>query len=666
MKLSLCLVIHNHQPVGNLHEALEQAVTRTYQPLLEVIEQHPGVSLSLHYSSALLEYFEQHHPGLLETIRTLVKRKQVELLGGAAFEPLLPLIPPQDTLGQLRHQTDHLQRLFKFNPRGAWLPEFAWEPTFPVLLSEAGLEFTLLDDTQLIGAGMPAPDLNAPVLTEHHGQHVKIVPVSAALRRQLPFMTVKELMRTLEEQRLEAFTEAKSTVSNGVLVTVALDAETFNNAAPRAEWLDDALGALEDAEDWLTTRTLSQALETHPASTRAYVPSSGSRQLALWTTKPETARKLERVQIAPELEPFVRGGSWRAFLTKYPEADHLLKRANRVSRKLHNTARVPEEAYLHLWRAQTGVPYWHGQQGGVYQNYLRSAAYSHLICAENLIEPRKYGWLEIEYDEQPGNGVADIIAESHTMNVYFSPAVGGMITELDDRRKAFNLIDTFTRQPEFDHPPGLVTDPHPRRALIDHFIGAESELSEFVAGTYLELGDFTNGRFEASKYRDRVTLIRDGFVRGPVGEPVPVEIKKAVQIIPKESRLEVEYRITNKGRVDIITRFGSEWGFGLLDDRSSQRYLTVNGSRAGKLGDTREHRNVQHASLMDEWLGLGIVFDFDGRDVLLWHHPIHSTEKIADTLERRYQSTVMLPLWDLDLPMGRSRRITYSLQLLEQ
>ncbi len=661
MKLSLCLVIHNHQPVGNLHEALEQAVTHSYQPLLETIKQHPSVSLSLHYSSALLEYFEQQHPDLLETIRTLVKRKQVELLGGAAYEPLLPLIPPRDALGQLRHQTNHLERLFQCRPGGAWLPEFAWEPTFPELLSEAGLGFTLLDDAQLIGAGVPAPDLNAPILTEHHGQHLRIVPVSATLRRQLPFMTVKELIQTLKKTA-----ESNSAVQDGVLVTAAIDAEAFNNATPRAGWLDDALSALEDAEDWLTPRTLSQALETHPARARAYVPSSGSRQLALWISPAEIARKLERVEIAPELEPFVRGGSWRAFLTKYPEADHLLKRAKRVSRKLHSTARVPEEAYLHLWRAQTGVPYWHGQQGGVYQNYLRSAAYSHLIRAENLIEPRKYGWLEIEYDQPSGDGVADLIAESHTMNVYFSPAVGGMITELDDRRKAFNLIDTFTRQPEFDHPPGLVTDPYPRRALIDHFIGAESNLPEFVAGTYLELGDFTNGRFEASKYRDRVTLIRDGFVRGPVGEPVPVEIKKAVRITPKESRLEVEYRITNKGRVDIITRFGSEWGFGLLDDRSSQRYLTVNGGRAGNLGETLEHRNVRHASLMDEWLGLEIIFDFDGRDALLWHHPIHSTEKIVDTLERRYQSTVMLPLWDLDLPMGRSRRITYSLQLLER
>jgi 4-alpha-glucanotransferase len=302
----------------------------------------------------------------------------------------------------------------------------------------------------------------------------------------------------------------------------------------------------------------------------------------------------------------------------------------------------------------------------VYRNFLRAQAYTNLIRAENAIEPRKYGWLEIEYADFNCDDVLDVIAESHTMNLYFNPAVGGMITEFDYRPKAWNLIDTFTRKPEFYHPEGATYDTYPRRALVDHFLGAESNLPEFAANTSLELGDFTTGAFEVSKYRDRVTLVRDGFVRGPIGEPVPVEVKKAVRIVHKESRLEIDYRITNKGDVDVITRFGSEWGFGMLSGSTKDRYAVVDGRKAGSLGEIAEHRTVRSASLVDEWLGLEIAFDFDGRDVLLWRHPIETLEKTGDHFEKRYQSTVLLPLWDLDLPAGRSRRITYGVRISER
>ena len=434
----------------------------------------------------------------------------------------------------------------------------------------------------------------------------------------------------------------------------------------RSGWFEKFLEAITAARDWLEASTLSSAIASFPPVQCAYLPSSSSKRLAKWTMPPDLARLLESAQVDAKLEPFVRGGSWRAFLTKYPEADHLSRRAARVSRKLQATARAPQEAHAHLWRAQTGVTYWHGTSGGVYRNFLRSAAYTNLINAENAIEPRKYAWLEIEYEDLDCDSALEVIAESHTMNVYWNPSAGGSITELDYRPRAFNLLDTFTRRPEYYHPEGATYDAYPRRALIDHFIGAESNLAEFAQNAYLELGDFTTGSFEASKYRDRVTLVRDGFVRGPIGEPVPVEVKKAVRVVHKESRLEIEYRIINKGDVDVITRFGSEWGFGLLSGASKDRYAVIDGRKAGPLAQIAEHRAVKTASLVDEWLGLEISFDFDGREVLLWRHPVETLEKIGDHFEKRYQSTVLLPLWDLDLPAGRSRRITYGVRISER
>lgn len=658
MKLTLALCFHHHQPVGNLTDAVDRAFEGAYLPLLASLESHQ-LNVSLHYSGALLERLEQL-PEALKSLRKLVQGGRVELLGGAMFEPLLPLVPRRDAVAQMRYQSELIERLFGVAPRGAWLAEFAWEPQFPTLICEAGLEYTVLDDAQCMAAGLEARQLVCAVRTEDQGRAVTILPASQEFIRLIPFASVPDVISRLRER-----------AKQGGLLTVALDAETLGGLdggpnAFRSGWFEKFFDALGKENDWLEPSTLSSAIASHLSIHCAYLPSSSSKRLAKWTMPPDLARVLENAQIDVKLEPFVRGGSWRAFLTKYPEADHLARRAARVSKKLQSTARAPQEAHLSLWRAQTGVTYWHGTSGGVYRNFLRSAAYKNLIDAENAIEPRKYAWLDIEYEDFDCDDAMEVIAESHTMNVYWNPSAGGSITELDYRPRAWNLLDTFTRRPEFYHPEGAIYDTYPRRALIDHFIGAESRLSEFAENAYLELGDFTTGSFEASKYRDRVTLVRDGFVRGPIGEPVPVEVKKAVRVVHKESRLEIEYRITNKGDVDVITRFGSEWGFGLLSGASKDRYAVVDGRRAGPLGQIAEHRAVKMASLVDEWLGLEIAFDFDGREVLLWRHPVETLEKIGDHFEKRYQSTVLLPLWDLDLPAGRSRRITYGLRISER
>ena len=600
---------------------MRAAFASSYEPLLRVLEKH-HVPINLHYSGALLEWFAANEPSFLKRIAKLLET-QSEFLGGPVYAPLLPLISRADAVGQLRMLSDDCEALFGLRPRGAWLPEFAWEPWIPAALDEAELEFTLLDAAQFVSAGLELSSLTGPFSSEFEGQVTRVFPVSSMLPN------IKDMAEL-----------------SGFLVC-ALSAET-PGCADRLEQFLSGLKSQKAVE----LITLSSALEQFPPRGAVYLPSSQSPELGLWTA------------LEPRKDAPVRGGSWRSFMTKYPEVNHLVKRAARVSRELHEAARAPESAWRSLYRAQCGNAYWHGARGGVFENYLRSAVFKNLIEASNALEPRKYGWLEIEYEDFDADGIDEVIAESNTLGLFFKPDQGGTLTELHHRGRAFNLLDTLSRRPEPDMPKTAILDSYSRRALIDHFIGAESGFAEFEDGTYLELGDFVTGSFEPSKYRDRVTMTRSGFVRGPVGEPVPVELKKAVQIHAKESRLEIEYRIANLGTVDIITRFGSEWNFAMLAD-APERGVFVAERRTAGVGNRLGHRDISSLSLRDDWLGLEVHFEF-GREVLVWQHPILSQElNLAGEFEQKYQSTLIMPLWDLDLPHGRSRRITYSLTLRE-
>jgi len=49
-RISLALAIHNHQPVGNFGWVLDEVFEGAYLPMVDALERHPTVRLSLHYT----------------------------------------------------------------------------------------------------------------------------------------------------------------------------------------------------------------------------------------------------------------------------------------------------------------------------------------------------------------------------------------------------------------------------------------------------------------------------------------------------------------------------------------------------------------------------------------------------------------------------------------
>ncbi len=135
-RISLALAIHNHQPVGNFGWVFAETYDQAYLPMLEALERHPGVHLSLHYTGPLLEWLRAERPDFIDRLRALVAREQVEILGGGYYEPVLVSLPLRDRVGQLIRMGDELEALFGHRPSGAWLAERVWEPDLPA----AGIE----------------------------------------------------------------------------------------------------------------------------------------------------------------------------------------------------------------------------------------------------------------------------------------------------------------------------------------------------------------------------------------------------------------------------------------------------------------------------------------------------------------------------------------------
>jgi predicted glycosyl hydrolase (DUF1957 family) len=63
----------------------------------------------------------------------------VEILGGGFYEPMMPLIPLQDKIGQIELLTTYLRKQFGKRPQGCWLPALAWEQNMVSFLSACGM-----------------------------------------------------------------------------------------------------------------------------------------------------------------------------------------------------------------------------------------------------------------------------------------------------------------------------------------------------------------------------------------------------------------------------------------------------------------------------------------------------------------------------------------------
>ena len=197
--MNLVLAFHNHQPVGQLPWLIEEACDSAYAPFLDALEKHPQVRVALHFTGPLLDWLETHRPQLLQQLRVLANRNQIEILGGAFYEPILALWPLHDQLAQLEKMSARLEELFGKTPRGAWLAERVWEPQLTQILPRGGARFTFIDDNAFRAAGVfgaietlyraeDARDLNGE-------NALRFFPIHSELRELLPW---KEPARAID------------------------------------------------------------------------------------------------------------------------------------------------------------------------------------------------------------------------------------------------------------------------------------------------------------------------------------------------------------------------------------------------------------------------------------------------------------------------------------
>ncbi|MDX1948805.1 MAG: alpha-amylase/4-alpha-glucanotransferase domain-containing protein [Pirellulaceae bacterium] len=682
--IRLCLVLHNHQPVGNFDGVFEQAYQDSYLPFLDVFESYRDLVISLHTSGPLMDWLDERHPEYVDRVARLVAAGRIEIVGGPYYEPIMTMIPPRDRVGQITTYSRWLENRLGAKVQGMWMPERVWEASLTADLAAAGMKYTVLDDFHFKNAGLIDEQLYSYYITEDDGRTLSIFPGSEPLRYTIPF---QEPHATIDYLRGIAEKHPHSVLVFGD------DGEKFGTWPETKKhvyehgWLRRFFDALVANRSWLQTTTLAEATASVPPAGKVYLPDCSYREMTEWALPVNQQveydhlyHELEHDPRWPRIKRFFQGGFWRNFKVKYPEANEMYARMMMVSKRVAQAEKdgAAGESFNHarqaLYRGQCNCPYWHGAFGGIYLPHLRNAIYNQLIAADNLIDQatgKTGSYVEATVDDFNFDARPEVRLAGDKLIALLAPASGGMMYELDVRSICHNLLASLARRPESYHrkviagpsnqngnvasihdrvifkqaglDERLQYDPAPRKSLLDHFFELGATRDQVHRGEANELGDFIQAAYE-SKIRRAADRIQVQLSRlGRVGDR-EIRVTKGITLAAGSPTLEITYLLENVP-TDLPLHFGVELNFAGLPSGADDRYFhDLAGQRLGQLGTQLDLHDVESLGMVDEWLGIDVSLKIN-RPTSLWTFPIETVSQSEGGFELVHQSVVAIPHW---------------------
>ena len=703
-KVRFVLALHNHQPVGNFGEVFAAAFDDSYDPFLEVAADFPELRFSLHTSGPLMEWLAENRPGYVERLRGMVAGGQVEILGGAFYEPILPMIPSRDRVGQIVGYSAYLHELLGADVRGMWLAERVWEQALVGDLADAGVEYLILDDHHFARAGLDADALHGSYMTEDQGRILRVWPGSEKVRYTVPFREPHETIDHLGR----IYDSWPHWGAGGPVVVFGDDGEKFGSwpetnehvygSGPddRGGWLRRFLELLKDNLHWIDVCTLAQATDATPPLGRVYLPTCSYREMTEWALP---ADRLERHQDAVErldergdaqTKRLLGGGDWRNFKVKYPETNAMYARMMQVSERLRRVcsgdpqrrsdARA-DAARTALYRGQCNCAYWHGSFGGLYLPHLRGEVYRQLILADNHLRELDSDDTELAAADFDFDGFDELRLPCGDSTLFLAPARGGTVTEWDYHPVPLNLAAGLTRRKEAYHRriaaaaagkgatasdgsvvklkqadigDSLHYDRYPRRSLVDLFLSPDATAADFRGQTVKLRTDFADVPYELElpgpdSEHPFVTLSREG----PVWD-VPLTVWKGIDTRSGEpGRCDFKYAIDKPDAAELT--FAVEFNFAGLATGEG-RFLTLDGGTPHGLDEEFDGAG-ETLTLRDEWLGVQVaLWDLDGPGLNCWVQPVRTVSGSEGGIELVHQSVSVALWWKLEAGAEQSRR----------
>lgn len=590
-RIILILGSHAHIPSGASDSEFEFIYENKLRPFVTNLYRYSKIQAVLHYSGVFLYWIERNHPEFFMLIEDMVARKQAEILSGGFYEPVFPIIPLQDRIGQIEFLTTYLRKHFGKRPLGCWLPAFVWEPHLVSSLAASDIQFTFLSQRQFELAGLQG---FYPCISEDQGKIIIVFPVSLSVGDALASNSFSQV-----------FTELKNKIGD-------------KQESIFAVFPDKPFCNTEEAQDSAWNRffeeiSLSENLIELSLPSRI-IKSSNIRNKASF----------------PNSSMFEDNYSPRRFLIDNCEAAGIYSKmifTNVLIGQLKGDKSRKLSAREELWKAQDSSLFIPG--AGTKRSEIRKAAYSSLLRAEKLSHEKGVNVTSLVQYDFNLDGTQEFLLQDAEINCYIQLRGAGII-ELDYLPMNWNFLDCGCNE-------GLR-----RTAFADILAPLQKNITDITKvseGTRLCF----NEEYE-SLSQDRKG--KSCFKLSALESPVPfasIEIEKSFLLV--KDILTVSYNLVNSGGNTEKFIFAPLVNFSFIgpgDDCIRCFTFDNNGKESPAQSVLENIRSIKILDIKNEiQILLGSEKTFTG---CIGH----------DYYENYYQATCIQPLFEITLNNGES------------
>jgi len=610
-RIKLSFGTYNSQPVGSTDKQLETVYKNSYRPFLKLLYAYPKIKAALHYSGVLLEWFNEKHPEIISLLNEMVKRRQIELIGGPFYNPILSIIPNKDRISQIEYLTTYIRKHFGKRPRGCWIPEKIWEPTLSSNIKNSGMEYTFLDEELFRKAGIEKSKINRVYITEDQGRHIHVFPINKEFSED--FNNPEEMIESMINKSFSQESDVYTMMIDG-------DSNSAVEACNEGGWFEKLFILLTEHTKRIQTINPGRYIRTLGAVKKIYFPCTTNDRY------------------------------FRQNFSKYVESNLLYSKMmymNTLASQVKRDKVRKKNAREEIMMSQCNAPYWHKDISGIYENSLRKIAYKHLINAEKSTREKGIFTTSLSSNDFDFDGGDEYLYQGQYINAYVHKR-GGVLFELDYLLTSWNYLDTMTRYRENYHQKEHEIngfDLYPRKAFIDHFLEDKCSIQDFSTMQHNELGSFIDSEYSLEDLdREKKTL--DLGCSGSVSiNKTKKKLKISKKYDFKKNSIQVNFKIKNLSDKKINLNFASELNLSLneivnmqvIKDGVKDNPLEI---KSGNFDAEDISEIIIHEIKKKVTISISCLDNFS-----LWEFPVNTMTKKFDKIESIYQSSCFVLRW---------------------
>lgn len=408
---SVIFGFYYHLPVGVSDSIFEKIYVTKLKPFFQILYEYPKIPFALHLSGTLLYKIERIHGEFFMLISDMVKRKQVELLGGGFYEPMMPYLLHVDRIGQIELMTTYLRKHFGKRVYGCWIPNTAWEQSVTSAIAGSGLRYTFIDEKKFIEAGLSEEQYNFPCVSEDKGKTITVFPVFSSLKEKFLENGIFTTIDTLLSQR-----------KNKKFVRMIVP-DFFNQDKNKETYINNFFEDISKYENDINFSLPDKEQKNQENFQKIYFPQMANKK----------------------------------YLIDYPEAGLLYSKITRTKlliEQLKGDKERKRSAQEDLWKAQGFNLFCYDDQcensvknethyPGIYNAGLRNMIYRAVLEAERTTRD-KSGWMpSLTVYDFDFDGVDEYLFQGKFMNCFVRKR-GAVLFELDYIPIAWNYQNTIT------------------------------------------------------------------------------------------------------------------------------------------------------------------------------------------------------------------------------